>query len=250
MFSFSRDRRAIGTFVKTASPHVIEVLGRAQLDFLVLDAEHGPFTRDTADLMLLAAQAANIPTLVRVADHTAASIGGMLDLGAAGVVVPHVDSAEQAHAVVAQARFTGGQRGFSPSPRFGGYGTRTREQVLALGDAAQVVCQIESREGLAQVQAIARVPGVAALFIGRADLSLSLQVGSARHPEVMAAVRQIFTAATEAGLPVLMALDSAQEIAEFAAMGTHGFVVGSDQSLMRRAAAQLRPLLDEQPTVA
>lgn len=250
MLSFTRDRRLIGTFVKTASPHVVEVLGHAQLDFLVLDAEHGPFTRDSADLMLLAAQAVGLPTLVRVPDHAAASIGGMLDLGAAGVVVPHVDSAEQARAVVASAHFTGGHRGFSPSPRFGAYGTRTREQVLALGDAAQVVCQIESCEGLAQVRAIAQVPGVAALFIGRADLSLSLQVDSARHPEVIAAVRQIFAAAAEAGLPVLMALDSAQEIAEFAAMGTHGFVVGSDQSLMRRAAAQLRPLLDEQPPVS
>lgn len=247
MFCFSRDRRLVGTFVKTASPHVVEVLGHAQLDFIVLDAEHGPFTRDSADLMLLAAQAVQLPTLVRVPDHSAASIGGMLDLGAAGVVVPHVDSPEQARTVVAYAHFTAGQRGFSPSPRFGGYGTRTREQVLALGDAAQVVCQIESREGLAQVQAIAHVPGVAALFIGRADLSLSLQVDSARHPKVMSAVHQIFAAANEAGLSVLMALDSAQEMAEFAAMGTQGFVIGSDQSLMRRAAAQLRPMLDEQP---
>lgn len=249
MFSFSRQRRLVGTFVKTSSPHVVEVLGLAGLDFLVLDAEHAPYGRGEADVMLLAARAAGIPALVRVADHCAAGVSSVLDMGAVGIVAPHVDTAEQAAQLVASARFTGGQRGFSPSPRFGGYGTRSRAEVLALGDASQVVCQIESVEGLGNVESVARVPGVSALFVGRADLSISLGVDSARHPQVMAAVDRIYAAASAAGLPVVMACDSASEIADFAALGTHGFVVGSDQSLLRRAAAALRTELDAQPAV-
>lgn len=246
MFSFRRGERVVGTFVKTSSPHVVEVLALAGLDFLVLDAEHAPYGRGETDVMLLAARVAGVPALVRLPDHHPASVAGVLDLGAVGIVAPHVDSAEQAAQLVASARFTGGRRGFSPSPRFGGYGTKSRAEVLALGDASQVVCQIESVEGLEQVDAIARVPGVSALFVGRADLSVSLGVDSARHPDVMAAVDRIYAAAAEAHLPVVMACDTASEIAAFAALGTHGFVVGSDQSLLRRAAAGLRSELDAQ----
>ncbi|MES2257077.1 MAG: aldolase/citrate lyase family protein [Pseudomonadota bacterium] len=249
MFQFSRGRRSVGTFVKTASPHVVEVLGLAGLDFVVLDGEHAPFGRDSADLMLLAGRAARIPVLVRVPDHAPASISSMLDMGAAGVVVPHVDSAAQAAAAVASARFTGGMRGFSPSPRFGDYGTMSREKVIAAGDASLVVCQIESVAGLEQVEAIARVPGVSALFIGRADLSMSLRVDSGRHPVVMAAVARICAACAAAGVPVVIALESEVEIAQFAALGMHGFVVGTDQSLLRRAAAALRPELERQPAI-
>lgn len=246
-FTFSRYQRHIGTFVKTASPQVIEVLGFAQLDFLVLDAEHAPFSRDRTDVMLLAARAAGLPMLVRVPDHQPAGISGVLDMGAAGVVLPRVDNPAQAAAAVASARFTGGERGFSPSPRFGGYGTKSRHEVIEAGDASLVVCQIESREGVETVEAIARVPGVSALFVGRADLSMSLQVDSSRHPQVMAAVDRIYAAAAAAGLPVLMALEAADEIAIFAEKGTHGFVVGTDQSLLRRAASALRPELERQP---
>lgn len=247
MFQFSRNRRSIGIFVKTASPHVVEVLGLAGLDFLVLDGEHAPFDRNATDLMLLAGRAAGIPMLVRVPDHAPSGISAVLDMGAAGVVAPHVDSAAQATAIVASARFTGGRRGYSPSPRHGGYGTFSREQVIANGDASLVVCQIESRAGLEQVEAITRVPGLSALFIGRADLAQSLGVDSGRHPLVMEAVVRICAACAGAGVPVLIALESEAEIAPFAALDAHGFVVGTDQSLLRRAAAALRPELERQP---
>lgn len=244
MFQFSRGRQAVGTFVKTASPHVVEVLGLTGLDFLVVDSEHAPFGRGAIDLMLLASRAAGIPVLVRVPDHASASIAAALDMGAAGVVVPHVDTPEEAAALIAHARFTGGARGYSPSPRYGNYGTKSREQVIEAGDASLVVCQIESRTGLDKVEEIARVPGVSALFIGRGDLAQSLGVTSARDPAVMDAVLRICSACAAAGVPVVVALDGEQELAAFHALGVDGYVVGTDQSLLRRAACGVRAALD------
>jgi 2-keto-3-deoxy-L-rhamnonate aldolase RhmA len=117
----------VGTFVKTASVQVIEILAMSRLDFVVVDAEHAPFDRRDIDLMVLAGRACGLPVAVRVPDSEAATLLSALDLGAAGLVVPHVDTAEQARALVARVRFRGGLRGFSSSPRAAGYGSLQHE---------------------------------------------------------------------------------------------------------------------------
>lgn len=93
-----------GTFIKTAHPQVVEVLGSTGLAFAVIDAEHAPFDRNTLDLLMLAARAAGLPLLVRIPDKAGPSILQVLDLGAAGLVVPHVNNAAEARAIVARAR--------------------------------------------------------------------------------------------------------------------------------------------------
>ncbi|MDE2372500.1 MAG: aldolase [Burkholderiales bacterium] len=241
--SLPLDRPTVATFVKTDSHQVVEVLALCALDYAVLDAEHAPFDRASMDRMLFAARAVGLPMLVRVPDRRDATILSVLDLGAAGIVVPHVDSAAQAREVVAAARFIGGRRGLSLSARYGGYGTRSRDEAVAEGDRSLVVCQIESEAALAAVDAIAAVPGVGALLIGRADLALSLGVDGPRHARVLAAVDRIIAAARERGLPVIMAIGADAEVAEFRARGAQSFIVGSDQSLLRGAASRLRTLV-------
>jgi 2-keto-3-deoxy-L-rhamnonate aldolase RhmA len=80
----------VGTFVKTLSPHVVEILGPTGLDFAAIDAEHAPFDRAALDLMMLAGRAARLPIHVRIPDTAPATILSVLDVGAAGLVVPHV----------------------------------------------------------------------------------------------------------------------------------------------------------------
>ncbi|VCU70464.1 5-keto-4-deoxy-D-glucarate aldolase [Pigmentiphaga humi] len=226
----------VGTFIKTVSPHVVEILGTTDMDFGVLDAEHAPFDRAALDLMMLAGRAARLPLYVRVADWEASTILSTLDLGAAGVVVPHVDSAEQAAQIVARARYHGGVRGFSSSPRAAGYGTMSYQQAQAAGDATLVMCQIESVEGLADVERIAAVPGVGGLFVGRADLALSMGEEGSRSPAVLEATARIVRAALAAGKTAAMFVANKAERDEFAAQGVSWFVIGSDQSLLRQGA--------------
>src|SRR5690606_16203494 len=147
--------------------------------------------RSTLDTMMLAGRAARLPLMVRIPDHSAATILSTLDLGAAGILAPHVDSAEQARKVVARARYENGERGFSSSPRAAGYGTMGYKAGQQAADRTLVICQNESSAGLAEDEAIANVPGVDGLFIGRADLSLSMGEVDSRSPAVLEATRRI-----------------------------------------------------------
>jgi len=243
-FQLPFDRPTVATFVKTDSPQVVEVLALSGLDYIVLDAEHAPLDRGMLDRQLGTACALKLPALVRIPDHRDATVLSVLDMGAQGIVVPHVDSAEQARKVIAAARFVGGRRGLSLSARFGGYGTRPRDEAVAEADRSLVVCQIESAAAVAAVELIAAVPGVGGLLIGRADLSMSLGVDGPRHPAVLAAVERILSVAQAHRLPVVMAIGQDSEVAEFAAQGASSFVVGSDQSLLRQAASRVRGLLE------
>ena len=214
----------IGTFVKTASPQVVEILGLTTLDYAVVDAEHAPYDRNMLDLMLLAGRAAGLPLLVRIPDTNAATILQVLDIGAAGILVPHVDSAGHAQQIVARARYRQGERGFSSSPRFAGYGSMGMKAALDAGDATCVLAQIESREGLEAAEAIAAVPGIDALFIGRADLALAMGFEDIRAPEVTAATARIIKAATGAGKVAAMFVPNEKERDQFAAEGASCFV--------------------------
>jgi 2-keto-3-deoxy-L-rhamnonate aldolase RhmA len=226
----------LGTFVKTASPHIIEVLGTTRLDFVCIDAEHAPLDRAMLDLMVMAARTTHLQAFVRIAEVNPAVVLSALDIGAAGLLVPHVDSAEQAREVVAMTRYQGGLRGYSSSPRFAAYGSLGMKEALRIGDQAQVICQIESAAAVDAAQAIADVPGVAGLFVGRADLALSMGLDNARDERVAQATREVLVAARHAGKWAGMHVSGNAEREQFAALGANWFIVASDQTLLRQAA--------------
>jgi 2-keto-3-deoxy-L-rhamnonate aldolase RhmA len=230
----------LGTFVKTPSIHTTEILGGLGFDFVVVDAEHAPFDRVTTDQILLAAKAWDIPAMVRVPHSHAAAILGVLDDGAAGVLVPHVASGETARAVAAAARYRGGKRGFSNSPRAGRYGAAGFWEHVDAQDAA-VVCMamIEDPEALDRLDEILATPGLDAAFIGRGDLTIALGAAAPDAPEVRAAVDRIAEAARRADKPLCAhvgRIDPA-EIAWLRERGVSAFIVASDQGLLRQAGA-------------
>lgn len=164
----------VGCFIKTPHPTVIEVLGATVLDFLVLDGEHSPFDKASINLCMLAAKAVGVTLLIRVPDDNPAFILNVLDCGAAGVVVPHVVSVEQAERLARSMRYIPGGRGIAGTTRAGGYGAKPLPDHRAAADTeVSLICQIEDREGVDNSEAIAAVDGVDALFVGRADLTVS-----------------------------------------------------------------------------
>lgn len=229
-----------GTFVKTASHQVIEVLGRTAFDFVVIDAEHAPFAPQTLDACLLAAQAVGTSALVRVADAGAAAVQQVLDMGAGGIMAPHITSAATALAAARACRYDRGTRGFSNSPRAGSYGDDSLAQHLTQSDARVVcLCQIEDADALDHLDAIAQLDAVDCLFIGRADLAVSLGQRDVNHPQVADAVARICAAGQAHGMPVGMFLPDAAQVDHFRAVGVSVFVLGSDQSLLRTATRHL-----------
>lgn len=228
----------LGTFIKTPSPHVVEILGLTGLDFGLVDAEHGPFDRGLTDIMMVAGRAANLPLMVRVPNKSPDTFLWALDLGASAIVVPHVDTETQARAVVSAARFRGGERGFSNSPRYGRYGATSVDEAIALGDQAQVFCQIESAGAVGNAAAIAAVDGVQGVVIGRADLALSMGLTRLDHPDVLAATETSIRAARAAGKDAVIVTGGVGELSGFIKMGATVSVIGSDQSFLRVGAQQ------------
>src|SRR5690606_3234181 len=111
-----------GTFIKTPTTHATEILGQIGYDFVVFDQEHAPLDASALDMMILAARAANVAGIVRVASADPAMIQTVLDCGATGVMVPHVSSAETARRIARACRYTG-TRGLANTTRAGGFGS-------------------------------------------------------------------------------------------------------------------------------
>ncbi|MDE2167625.1 MAG: aldolase [Alphaproteobacteria bacterium] len=229
----------MGLFVKTASHQVIEVLEHSQLDFLIIDAEHAPFDRNVLDVMLLAARAANLPAIVRIPEPTEAAVLAPLDMGAAGIMIPHVQTAEQAVVAVGYARY-GGRRGFSNSPRAGFYGVRPIAMHLEAARAeTSIIAMIEDNAAIDNLEAIAAVDGIDALFLGRVDLAVTLAQSDVSHPEIEAAVQRVYAAARRTSKPLGALAGNAAAITALMAEGVGYFVLGTDQGLLRGAATDV-----------
>lgn len=229
----------LGTFVKTPTSHAIEILGLLGFDFVVIDQEHAPIDRFQIDAMVLAARASNVAGIVRVGDPGDANILSVLDCGAAGILVPHVDSAEKARAVAAACRYRGGRRGFANTTRAGGFGEVSFADHMAAQDA-QVVCtaMIEDLHALDHLDAIAAVEGIDAWFVGRGDLTAALGSPSMTSPETRKVVEVIMAAARRADVPVIMLAANRADAVDMATLGATAFMVSSDHGFLKQAARQ------------
>ena len=238
----------VGTFVKTPHYQVVEILGLSGLDFLICDAEHAVLDRSTLDTMALAGQATSTPILVRVESNSHTAILQALDIGAAGVVVPHICNARDAQAAVNSSNYSsdahdssaGNTRGYSPSTRAGNYGQRDLDEMLELAsNEVSVICQIEDPEAVDNIDEIAAVNGVHCLFVGRADLAVSYQVNSLDDDLISEAVQKTCDAARKQDLPVGIYIADVEDIPRWQDQGISFFAVGSDQQFIQAGAKRV-----------
>lgn len=229
----------IGTFIKTPSPIIAEVLSLSDLDVYCIDVEHAPFGRLEVDLCISAFRAADRPSLVRVANDSATEIRNALDSGATGILVPHVTSAEQAAAIVKVAHFGDGGRGYAGSSRAANYTTKTMaDHITDSREQTTVVVQIEDIAALDNVTEIASVKGVDALFVGRFDLAVAMQK-KPTDKDVIDAVREICLAGRSAGTAVGMFTGNVDELPDWRDAGASFFLLSSDHSMMLSGANAL-----------
>jgi 2-dehydro-3-deoxyglucarate aldolase/4-hydroxy-2-oxoheptanedioate aldolase len=226
----------VGTFAGLGAPGAVEVCAVAGADWVLLDLEHGAGTEAAVRDGVLAAEAYGVPALVRVESLDRLRIGRCLDLGAAGVMVPRVDSAAQAAELVRYLNYPPeGDRGVAGYNRQGGFGLRPEVLRQRNGQLAGIV-QIETRGGLDAVADIAAVPGVDVLFIGPVDLSYALgaplNFGSAAFQGALDAVLK---AAHDNGITAGIMAGTAEIAAAHVRRG-FGFVsVASDASVLAAA---------------
>lgn len=198
--ALQQNRRQVGLWVTFAHQPIAEVLADSGFDWLLFDMEHSPTDLHQVGQQLLAVRGRAVAPIVRVPILDMGWIKRVLDAGAPNIMVPNVRSAAEARDAVAFTRFAPeGLRGVAGSTRAGNY-TRYKDYMARANDEIGVVVQIESREALDDLDAICRVPGVDAVFIGPSDLAASLGFrGQSGHPEVQAAIAQAFRTANAAG---------------------------------------------------
>jgi 2-keto-3-deoxy-L-rhamnonate aldolase RhmA len=230
----------VGSFVKTPSPILCEVLGKTELDLLCLDAEHSPFDRLVQDQCIYALRSEGMPVLVRVPSAAPEHTLNALDCGATGVLIPHVTSPEMAEKVAASAQFGAGGRGYAGSTRAAAYTTKPMAQHIE-DSATQsvVVAQIEDLEALDAIDEIASVEGIDCLFVGRIDLTVALGADSPSDPSVVQAVEKICQSGLNAGRPIGMFVGNLDEVPLWQAAGANLFLLSSDHSFLLQGAAKL-----------
>lgn len=208
-----RAREALfGPFMKTSDPAFVEAAGWAGADFVILDMEHGPVSVESMQNNVRAAQVAGTLPIIRVPQVSEEAIGKALDIGAAGVQIPQIRSAQQAREAVQYAKFyPQGQRGVCRFVRAAHYSAQERFEYFAHANETLVILQIEGQEAIDCLDTILEVEGVDIVFIGPYDLSQSLGIpGQIDDERVTERMRQIAGAARKKGIAAGTFTDTAE----------------------------------------
>jgi 2-keto-3-deoxy-L-rhamnonate aldolase RhmA len=237
--ALAKQQRQIGLWINFAYHPIVEAVADSGFDWLLFDMEHTPNDLAVVGQQLLALRGTDTAPIVRVPVHDMAWIKRALDTGAPNVMVPNIRSAAEAREAVSWTRFAPeGQRGVAGSTRAGNW-TRYKDYMARANDEIGVVLQIESREALNELDAICRVEGVDAVFIGPSDLAAALgHRGGAAKPEVQAAIKGAIETAHKAGKAIgILAADGRCE--QYFEWGATMVGVGTDLHLLVAAADAL-----------
>jgi len=229
----------LGTWLSTGSPVIAELIGLCGFDWVLIDLEHGCQAEAAVPDQLRALRGSRTRPVVRVGAAYPDLIARLLDWGAAGLMVPHVESAEQAATIVAATRYAPrGRRGLSRTVRAYDYGLKQPADFAAA--TPLVMAQIETIEGVNHAQEIARVDGVDVLFVGPADLQYDLaQRPTAAPGNYAACLESILAAAAAAGKAAGILVREVAQLAAHAQQGFHYLAAESDLSILRNAYQQI-----------
>lgn len=231
----------LGVLVRLPAEELVEMAGVAGLDYVLIDCEHGPADLVALRAHITVAQLHGMDVLVRVGQHEPALIQRVLDHGATGIVVPHVDDARQAAAVVQAARYPPiGDRGFATYGRAGRFGTvSAADHLRADAEQTLVIAMIESQSGCRNAREISTEPGIDGVMCGPADLAVSLGVSGPGHPAVTTALREVHAAVADMER-IRMEIVSAEDRAAAAFQAGAGLVVMNLTHLLMQMFAELR----------
>jgi len=228
----------ISPMITLSSPEVIELLAGIGFDWLFIDTEHTPIEPPQIRAILQAA--GSTPCLIRLASSEPTPIAKALDLGAAGIIVPQVNSAEQAKQIVASAKYSPvGRRGRGLG-RAHHYGLKLAEYSATANDTVAVVVQAEHLDAVKNIESIARVEGLDSIFVGPYDLASSMgHPGDVTHPEVRDAIERVLDVCLGRGLACGILGLTAKENQAYIERGFSLIVVGIDVLLLGDAAKAL-----------
>ncbi|HSB61990.1 MAG TPA: HpcH/HpaI aldolase/citrate lyase family protein, partial [Vicinamibacteria bacterium] len=235
--AIAEGRRQIGFWLSLGSPAVAELVAGAGYDWVLIDTEHAPNELPDVIDQLRALEGGTATPVVRPAWNDLVLIKRLLDAGAQTLLVPFVRSAEEAARAVAATRYAPqGIRGVATVTRASRYG-RTEDYARRAQEELCVIVQLETRASLGELEAIAAVPGLDALFIGPADLAADLgHLGDSGHPDVQAAIADACARCARIGKPVGTFAPAEADARRYLDLGMTFAAVGNDAVLLRQGA--------------
>lgn len=237
----AREKPITGLWLSMGSTAGTEILSDAGFDFVVIDGEHGPLTIDAVQTQLRAAEQGGSAIAARVPVNETWIIKQYMDVGAQTLVVPMIDTPAQAEAAARAMRYPPeGNRGAAAGVRAARYG-RVPDYLNVANAEACLIAQVETAEALENLEAIAAVPGVDALFIGPSDLSASMGfTGRSTSPEMEKVIEDAIRRIKACGKPACTLSFDPETAKRYLSWGADMVAVGSDSGLLARAAAGLR----------
>jgi 4-hydroxy-2-oxoheptanedioate aldolase len=192
----------LGTWNSIPSTSLADVMGSSGIDFIVIDAEHGPVSMEKAEDIIRAIEASGSTPIIRVPSNEDHLILRALDIGACGVQIPHISTREEAERAVKSVKYyPKGKRGLSPFTRAGNYGADAEGYTDRANEKTMVVLNIEGREGMENIEQIASVPGIDVIFVGPYDLSQSMGMpGNVNDKKVLEAILHCVNIADREGI--------------------------------------------------
>jgi 4-hydroxy-2-oxoheptanedioate aldolase len=233
-------QECFGTWSQIGSAELIDILGATGYEFTIIDAEHGTLGIESVENLVRACAANDILPLVRVPSIDRVWIGKALDVGAAGVLVPGIETVEQAAAAIAATRFAPlGTRGACPCVRAGGQYVRDWPRYAAQESEIGAVLLVETPAAVDNIVAICALPGLMGLMIGPFDLSVAMGLqGDYQHPKVKASITRMLEAALKHAVPVMYPVfspnsdEASLQVAQLRGLGVRHFVIGTDKILI------------------
>jgi 4-hydroxy-2-oxoheptanedioate aldolase len=239
--ALAEGRTQIGLWTSLGTGTAAEILSGAGFDWLLIDTEHSPTELPMVLDQLRAMEGSATTPIVRPAWNDPVLFKRLLDLGVQSLLVPYVQSAEEARRAVAATRYPpAGIRGIAVVHRANRYG-RVKDYHVQANREMCVLIQIETRRALAELEAIAAVDGVDGLFIGPSDLAGDLgYLGNNRHPDAVAVFADACARARKVGKPIGILAPVEEDARRYLEMGFTYVAVGSDVGVLRNAVEQLR----------
>jgi 4-hydroxy-2-oxoheptanedioate aldolase len=236
-----RGETVIGAFIPMPSPDVVEIVALAGFDFALLDGEHGRISPDDAYPMILAAEARDIPALVRVGENDRQVILKYLDLGVSGVMIPQTNTPDLVKDAVNAMRYApDGIRGLAGGRTFDyGVGSSMAELVPAINERVLSIIQFEHIDALPHIDAILATPGLDVFFVGPTDLGQSMGFGGqGGHPEVERVIQEVADKAKGRGVALAIVAPDAETTNRRIAQGFQ-MIVPNVPGLLMRASRDL-----------
>lgn len=241
----AEDGFQLGTFVQIPSPELVELHGLAGFDFVILDMEHGAYGFDELRNLIRAANVRAVSPIVRVAEATRGLISRVMDLGAAGVMVPQIETPLDLKTVVGAVKYPPlGERGYCSGVRAAGYLGEPGFTAYANQQTA-VIPLIENPRAVENLDSLLAVPGVDAVMIGPGDLSSAMgRPGDWLSPPVSTVLDDLVSQIVSRGLPVGMHIKEPAHAEPWLGKGVKFFTYGMDAQLILKHLATIRNSID------